>query len=97
MVLPRNGANGDGESTVGISVKVAVITFSTSVTSSENVDTTQTSSSFGHTGDKCVHEESSGSCHLNTVVSGAPTAGVDLSLLEVVIECLCLLDIGDGS
>lgn len=97
MVLPRNGTDRDGESTVGVSVKVAVVTFSTSVTSSKDVDATQTSSSFSHTSDKRVHEESSGSCHLNTVVGGPPTAGVDLSLLEVVVECLCLLDIGDGS
>lgn len=97
VILPRDGADGDGVATVGVSVKVAVVAISSSVASSKDIDATQTASSLGHTVDKGLQEESSGSCHLDTVVGGAPTARVDLSLLVVVVECLRLLDIGDWS
>lgn len=97
MIFPRDGADGDGVATVGVSVKVAVVASSSSIASGKDVDATETASSLGHPVNKGVHEESGGSCHFDTIVGGAPTAGVDLSLLVVVVECLCLLDIGDGS
>lgn len=89
------GRNGDGVDTVGIAVKIALVIGHGAIAAGEDEYGPFAVSSVLYAVEEGPVNDVAWTFHGLAVIRGAPTAGEDVDILEAVVECRCLVNIGD--
>lgn len=89
------GRNGDGVDTVGIAVKVALVTGHGAIATGEDEYGPFSVSSVLYAVEEGLVNDVAWTFHGLAVIWGPPTAGVNVDILEAVVECRGLVNVGD--
>ena len=95
LVCPGNGTNRDCISTVGISIKVAIVAVPAPISSGKDKNASFALATIIDSIDERIQQKLIRSSHSDAIVGRTPTAGKDLRLLEVIIEGFCFLNVSD--
>lgn len=89
-------ADTQGENRVGVSIKVALIVCTSTVTCCEDENAALARPSFLHTIDHCFQDETLGTFHGFAIIGRTPRARINVVQLVFVVESGSLIGIGDG-
>lgn len=92
-----DGSNRDREDTVCVAVKVALVSAASAVPAGKDKDGALAGPALLYSIHHGLLDQVTGPLHGPSVIRGSPAAGVDRSILVVVVQGRSLVDVGNGA